>query len=95
MDDPVVGMAGVSTPAWLQASDVIVGEHRSVLRARRWLAGIHRRYPGCVVAVARHPGGRWCLLGLRTHTVVVRGGRLDADAAAGLGYHLFLEGARR
>ncbi len=94
MGGPVVGTEGASTRAWLQAADVIVGRCRSLRRARRWLAETHRRYPGCVVAVARHPRGRWHLLGSRTRTVLLRG-PLDADTAARLGYQLWLEGARR
>jgi hypothetical protein len=92
--DAVIGIEGENTRAYLQASDVIVGKHRSVRRARRWLAEIHRSYPGCVVAVARHSRGRWHLLGLRAHTVVVRG-RLDTATAARLGYYLWFDEEER
>ena len=92
-DEAVVGVEGSSTHAWLLASDVIVGQHRTRRQAHRWIASIHRRYPDCLLAVARHRGGRWCLLGLPARTLIVRGGRFDMTTAEQVGrvfYYLWL-----
>jgi hypothetical protein len=90
--DAIVGVEGVSGDAWLQAADVIVGEHRTRRAARRWIASIQLRYPGCLFAVARHRRGRWCLVGLPARNIVLRGGRFDLATAEQFGriiYHLW------
>jgi hypothetical protein len=84
--DAVVATDGTSAVTWLQAADVIVGQHRTRRLGRRWIASIHRSYPGCVVAVARHRRGRWCLVGLPSRTIAIRGDRFDAAAAVRAGH---------
>jgi hypothetical protein len=91
--DVIVGVEGVSTGAWLRAADIVVGEHATRWQARQWISGIHQRYPGCLLAVARQRRGRWCLVGLPARTIVVRGGRFDLTAAEQVGrviYHLWV-----
>ena len=95
--DVVVAIEGASDRAWLQAADVIVGQHRTRRAARRWVGSVHRRYPGCVVAVTRQARNRWCLVGLPAHTFLVRGGRMDAAMAVQVGraaYQVWAERAR-
>lgn len=90
--DAIVGVEGASTHAWLQAADIVVGEHRSRRAAKRWIASIQLRYPGCLLAVARHRRGRWCLVGLPARNLVLRGGRFDLATAEQVGriiYHLW------
>jgi hypothetical protein len=95
--DVVVAVEEASDRAWLQAADVMIGRHRTRRAARRWVASVHRRYPGCVVAVSRHRRDRWCLVGLPARTFVVRGGRMDVTMTAHVGcaaYLIWAEGAR-
>lgn len=73
VDGPVVVAVDGAGREWLQAADVILGTHRSRRRAARWLRRTRARYPGCVVTVAGHTGGRWCLVGLPDRTVIVCG----------------------
>jgi hypothetical protein len=90
--DAIVGVEGTSSHAWLQAADIVVGEHRTRREAQRWIASIHQRYPGCVLAVARQRRGRWCLVGVPARNIVVRGGRFDLATAEQVGriiYHLW------
>lgn len=61
---PVVAVDRLSARAWMQAADVVIGHHRSARSARRWMNTIHDRYPGCTLAISRHPSGRWCLVGV-------------------------------
>ena len=92
LSEPIVGVEGVSTLAWLQAADIVVGQHRTRRQARRWIASIHRRYPGCLLAVARQRRGRWCLVGLPARDILMRGGRYDISTAKQVGriiYHLW------
>jgi hypothetical protein len=94
-DDAVVAVDGASARAWLQAADVIVGQHRTRHGARRWVASVRRRYPGCVVAVTRQRRGGWCLVGLPGRVFVVRGGGFDAAMTARIGraaYHVWSTG---
>lgn len=81
----IVAIEDVSDRGWLQAADVIVGCHRTRWAGRRWIAMIHERYPGCVVAVTRQRRGRWCLIGLHGCTFVVRGEPVDAALAVEVG----------
>jgi hypothetical protein len=92
--EAVVAVDGVSPPAWLRAADIVVGEHRTRRQARRWIATMCRRYPDCLLAVARHHRGRWCVIGLPARDIVLRGGRFDLADAEQLGrmiYHLWLQ----
>jgi hypothetical protein len=93
--DAIVGVEGTSTRAWLQAADIVVGEHRTKRAARRWIASIQRRYPGCLLAVARHRRGRWCLVGLPARNLVLRGGRFDLATAEQLGRIIYQMWAAR
>jgi hypothetical protein len=96
--DAVVGVEGASTRAWLQSADIVVGQHRTRRQARRWISSIHRRYPECVLAVARQRRGRWCLVGLPARNIMVTGGTFDAVAAEQVGrviYQLWAAAARR
>ena len=91
--EAIIGTEGDATSAWLRSADVIIGRHRSRRQARRWISSIHRRYPHCVLAVARHHRGRWCLVGLPARTVVMRGGQFDAATSEQVGriiYHLWV-----
>jgi hypothetical protein len=83
--EAVVGVEGASTRAWLMASDVIIAHHRTQHQARRWISSVHHQYPTCLLAVARHRRGRWCLLGLPARTLVVRGGYFDTVTAEQIG----------
>jgi hypothetical protein len=90
--EPVVGVEGASTRPWLHAADIVVGQLRTRRQARRWISSIHRRYPGCLLAVARQRRGRWCLVGLPARNIMVRGGTFDLAAAEQMGrviYHLW------
>lgn len=92
--DPIVGIDDVSDRAWLQAADIVVGQHRTRRQARRWISSVHRRYPRCLLAVARQRRGRWCLLGLPARNIMVRGERFDLAAAEQIGrviYRLWAE----
>ena len=64
--DVVIAVDGLSTREWLQAADVIVSTHRTRRAAKAWMRAVHHDYPGCVVAVACHEAGRWCLTGVRS-----------------------------
>jgi hypothetical protein len=97
MMEVVVAIEGASERAWLQAADVIVGQHRTRWAARRWVDSVRGRYPGCVVAVTRQRRNRWCLVGLPARTFVVRGGRMDAATTVQVGraaYRVWVERAR-
>jgi hypothetical protein len=76
--------------AWLQCADVIVAQGDSPDAARPLTAAILDRHPGCVVAVVRHEGGRWCVLGIRDRTPVTLEApadrRITGRAAVGLGW---------
>ena len=89
LTEPVVGVEDVSTCAWLQAADIVVGQHRTRRQARRWIASIHRRYPGCLLAVACQRNGRWCLVGLPARDIMMRGGRYDMATAKQVGRIIF------
>jgi hypothetical protein len=90
--DAVVAVDGRSSGSSLAAADIVVGEHRTRRQACRWITSVYRRYPGCLLAVARHRRGRWCLIGLPARNILVRGGRFDLAAAEQVGrviYHLW------
>lgn len=90
--EAIIGIEGTSTRAWLQAADIVVGEHRTRRQASRWISSTQRRYPECLFAVARQRRGRWCLVGLPARNIMVRGGRFDLAAAEQVGrvlYHLW------
>jgi hypothetical protein len=80
-----VGVEGVSERSWLRVADIVVGEHRTRRQARRWISSVQRRYPGCLLAVARQRRGRWCLVGLPARNILVRGGRFDLATAEEIG----------
>jgi hypothetical protein len=81
----VLAVDGVSSPDRLRAADVVIGEHRTRRQARRWVATVYRRYPHCLLAVARHRRGRWCVIGLPARDIVLRGGRFELSDAEELG----------
>jgi hypothetical protein len=83
--EAIVGVEDTSPQAWLGAADVLVGQHRTRREARRWITSTLKRYPGCLVAVARHRRGRWCLVGLPARNIMMRGGRFDLVVAEQLG----------
>jgi hypothetical protein len=83
--EAIVGVEGRSTRSWLQVADIVVGQHRTRRQARRWISTVQRRYPGCLLAVARQQHGRWCLVGLPARNILVRGGRFDLAAAEQIG----------
>ncbi|TDV56455.1 hypothetical protein CLV71_102522 [Actinophytocola oryzae] len=85
MDDTVVAIYDVSERAWLQAADVIVGQHRTRWAARRWIDSVRQCYPGCVVAVTRQRRDRWCVVGLPARVFLVRGGYMDAAMSIQIG----------
>jgi hypothetical protein len=92
--EAVVGVEGESAPAWLQAADIVIGQHRSRRQAVRWIAAAHRRYPRCVLVVARQRRGRWCIVGLPARNILMRGGTFDNEDAEQLGrmvYRLWVE----
>jgi len=96
--EAVVGVEDTSTRAWLQSADIVVGQHRTRGQARRWISSVHRRYPECVLAVARQRRGRWCLVGIPARNIMVRGGTFDAVTAEQVGrviYHLWDLARRR
>lgn len=63
LSGPVVAVDGRSSREWMQAADIVVGQHRSRRSARRWASEIRYRYPGCTLAVSCHRSGRWWLVG--------------------------------
>jgi hypothetical protein len=83
-----VAIEGATTRPWLQSADLILGETSSLATGTRWTAEVFARYPGCVVAGARHADGRWLLVAVRN------GQRLTVHAPAGL-THRDLEAAAR
>jgi hypothetical protein len=92
-DEALVGVEGMSSDSLLAVADIVVGEHRTRWQARRWISSVQRRYPGCLLAVARQRRGRWCLVGLPARNIMVRGGRFDMAAAEQVGrviYYLWL-----
>ncbi|MFL6118249.1 hypothetical protein [Actinophytocola sp.] len=92
--EAVVAVDGVSPPAGLRTADIVLGEHRTRRQACRWIAAVCRRYPDCLVAVARHRRGRWCVIGLPARNIVLRGGHFELADAEQLGrviYRLWLE----
>lgn len=94
--EAIVGVEGVSTHSWLQVADIVVGQHRTRRQARRWISTVQRRYPDCLLAVARQRHGRWCLVGLPARNILVRGGRFDLAAAEQVGRVIYyLWDARR
>lgn len=72
-DRYVIAEAEFATREWLQAADVIVVRRRWRWRVSRHLRRTRDLYPGCVVVVARHTGGRWCVVLLPDRAVLVRG----------------------
>lgn len=84
-----VGVEGVSERSWLRVADIVVGEHRTRRQARRWISSVQRRYPGCLLAVARQRRGRWCLVGLPARNILVRGGRFDLADAEQIGRMIY------
>jgi hypothetical protein len=91
--EAVVAVDGVSSPAWLRVADVVISEHRTRRQARRWIADVYRRYPDCLLAVARQRRGRWCLVGLPARNILMCG-RFDLADAEQLGrmvYHLWVD----
>jgi hypothetical protein len=98
VDRPVVAVDGKARREWLQAADVVVGRHRSRRSARRWVAGVWRRFPGCTVALSWHPSARRCVVGFRDHPYVVSvsGCHATDDSSAGrLGRIAFTAWVRR
>jgi len=94
--EAVVAVEGASPPTWLMVADIIIGEHRTRRQARAWIASVQRRYPGCLLAVARHRRGRWLLMGIPARNILMRGGRFDLADAEQLGRVLYrLWSARR
>jgi hypothetical protein len=93
--EAVVGVEGVSTLAWLQAADVVVGQHRTRRQASQWIASVHRRYPRCLLAVARQRHGRWCILGLPARNILMRGGVFNTEAAEQFGRMMYRMWAER
>jgi hypothetical protein len=92
----IVAVEGTSDPAWLRTADIVVGQHRTRREARRWLASVDTRYPGCLLGVSRQRHGRWCLVGLPARAILVRGGRFDLATAEQLGRVIYyLWAARR
>jgi hypothetical protein len=92
--EAVVAVDGVSPRAWLRAADIVLGEHRTRRQARRWIAEIYRRYPDCLLAVARQRRGRWCVVGFPARDITLSGARFDLADAEQLGrmvYHLWSE----
>jgi hypothetical protein len=83
-DQVVIVVVEDANREWLQAADIILSSHRWRWRASRWLRRTYDLYPGCLVAVAGHTGGRWCLIRLPDRTVLVRGRNL-AHAVAVIG----------
>lgn len=81
VDQVIVAVEGARRE-WLQAADIIVAHHRWRWRASRWARRAHSQYPGCVVVMAVHTGGRWCLIRLPDHAVLVRGRSLTHAVAA-------------
>lgn len=95
--EAVVGIDGATPGGWLAAADIVVGEHRTQRQARRWIASVLRRYPDCLLAVARQRSGRWCIVGLPARNILVRGGRFDLATAEQVGrviYHLWVARSR-
>jgi hypothetical protein len=91
----IVGIEGTSSVAWLAAADIVVGQHRTRRAAGRWIESVQRRYPGCLLAVAFHRRGRWCLVGLPARNILVRGGRFDLETAEQLGRAVYYLWAAR
>jgi hypothetical protein len=90
--DEVVMAVDRGRREWLQAADIIVATHRWRGRASRWSRRTRDQYPGCVMAVATHPGGRWCLIRLPDRVVLVRGRGLPVAAVAQAAYAVWLGG---
>lgn len=91
--EAVVRIDGASPDGWLAAADIVVGEHRTQRQARRWISAVLRKYPDCLLAVARQRRGRWCIVGLPARNILVRGGRFDLATAEQIGrgiYHLWV-----
>lgn len=92
-DCPVIATETDPTE-WVQAADVLAGQHRSRRRARRWAATARHRYPGCTVAVSRAASGRWIVLALPGTTVTVhtdsRGVGLSTSELGRIAYRVWL-----
>jgi hypothetical protein len=91
VDDVVMAVDG-GRREWLQAADIIVANHRWRGQASRWSRRTRDQYPGCVIAVAAHTGGRWCLIRLPDRVVLIRGRRLPVAAVAHAAYAVWLGG---
>ena len=90
---PVVVVDGLSPREWMQAADVVVGQHRSRRRARRWANAIRHTYPGCTLAISRHRSGRWWLVAAPQGRVVfatVDGHLPPAEALGHLGFDMWV-----
>ncbi|WP_158885529.1 hypothetical protein [Amycolatopsis anabasis] len=64
-DETRVAVDGTGARSAVQCADVVLGEVRTRAEGGRWLDAVFTRYPGCLVAAARHRRGRWCLLAVR------------------------------
>jgi hypothetical protein len=90
--EAVVAVEGTSPPTWLTVADILVCEHSTRRQARRWIASVQQRYPGCLLPVARHRRGRWLLMGMPARDILMLGGRFelaDAEQLGRLVYHLW------
>lgn len=64
-DQLVVAVDGESARATSQSADIILCEVATHTAAAWWITSIFVRYPGCLVAAARHDHGHWCELAAR------------------------------
>jgi hypothetical protein len=67
----VIAEVGVSTTRWLQSADILVTEIGTLCSAPCVLHDLLRQYPGSQVVVGRHSLGRWCVIAVRDHGVVL------------------------
>lgn len=71
-EDALIATDGASARSRVQSADIMLGELREGEQGGiPWLNGIFAGYPGCMVAVARHDEGQWCVLAARDGTVVL------------------------
>ena len=65
MQDTIVLATEPCARSRLQSSDIILREFPTPAAGWRWTASVLADYPGCLVAVAHDPDGRWCLQNIR------------------------------
>ena len=63
--DACVAIIGQGARNWRQCADILLCEVRSRRAARHAVSAVWSGYPGCMVAVALHYRGRWCVVATR------------------------------